>query len=45
MQHVGPFSFDVLVHAITAFGVGGLVGGLAVTWWQRRAARRAAETA
>ena len=45
MQHVGPASFDVLVHAITAFGVGGLVGGLLVTWWQRRAARRGAETA
>src|SRR6478672_3704701 len=45
MQHVGTASFDVLVHAITAFGVGGLIGGLAITWWQRRAARRAAETA
>ena len=27
---------DVLVHAITAFGIGGLLGGLAMTWWQRR---------
>jgi hypothetical protein len=36
MQHVGPFVPDVLVHAITAFGVGGLVGGLLMTWWQRR---------
>ena len=36
MQHVGPFVPDVLVAAITAFGVGGLVGGLAMTWWQRR---------
>ena len=27
-----------LVHAVTAFGIGGLVGGLVVTWWQRRAA-------
>ncbi len=42
MRIVGPFAFDVLVHAITAFGIGGLVGGLAMTWWQRRAARRAA---
>lgn len=42
MQQVGPSAFDVLVHAITAFGLGGLVGGLAMTWWQRRAARRAA---
>ena len=42
MQVVGPFTFDVLVHAITAFGIGGLVGGLVITGWQRRAARRAA---
>jgi len=28
----------VLVHAVTAFGIGGLVGGLAMTWWQRRRA-------
>jgi hypothetical protein len=41
MREVGPLGFDVLVHAITAFGIGGLVGGLAMTWWQRRAARRA----
>lgn len=40
MRDVGPLSFDVLVHAITAFGLGGLVGGLAMTWWQRRTARR-----
>ena len=42
MRAVGPFAFDVLVHAITAFGVGGLVGGLVMTAWQRRAARRSA---
>jgi hypothetical protein len=42
MRDVGPFSFDVLVHAITAFGIGGLLGGLAMTWWQRRTARRLA---
>ncbi len=41
MRDVGPVAFDVLVHAITAFGIGGLVGGLLMTWWQRRAARRA----
>jgi hypothetical protein len=40
MADVGPFSFDVLVHAITAFGIGGLFGGLVMTWWQRRAVRR-----
>lgn len=42
MQTVEPFAFDVLVHAITTFGIGGLFGGLAMTWWQRRTARRAA---
>ncbi len=36
-------AFDVLVHAITAFGIGGLLGGLAMTWWQRRASRRATQ--
>lgn len=40
MREVSPFGFDVLVHAITAFGIGGLLGGLAMTWWQRRAAGR-----
>ncbi|MBB6628865.1 hypothetical protein H5V45_16170 [Nocardioides sp. KIGAM211] len=45
MRMVGPFSFDVLVHAITAFGIGGLVGGLLMTWWQRRLARRSADVA
>ncbi len=42
MRVVEPFAFDVLVHAITAFGIGGLLGGLAMTGWQRRVARRAA---
>jgi hypothetical protein len=42
MQTVEPFVSDVLVHAITTFGIGGLFGGLAMTWWQRRTARRAA---
>ncbi|MGY2704547.1 cell division protein PerM [Nocardioides sp. HB32] len=41
MRVVGPEAFDVLVHAITAFGIGGLAGGVLMTWWQRRAARRA----
>lgn len=41
MRVVGPDSFDVMVHAITAFGIGGLIGGVLMTWWQRRAARRA----
>ncbi|MFC5727674.1 MULTISPECIES: DUF6350 family protein [Nocardioides] len=35
MNDVGPYTFDVLLHAITSFGVGGLVGGLVMCWWQR----------
>jgi hypothetical protein len=42
MQTVGPFAFEVTVHAITTFGIGGLFGGLVMTWWQRRTARREA---
>lgn len=41
MREVGPFAFDVLVHAITSFGLGGLVGGVLMTWWQRRTHRSA----
>ena len=37
----GRDAMDVMVHAVTAFGLGGVVGGLAMTWWQRRAARHA----
>ena len=36
MADVGPFDGSVLLHAVTAFGIGGLLGGLAITWWQRR---------
>ncbi|WP_372735113.1 DUF6350 family protein [Nocardioides sp.] len=43
MSDVGPLVGPVLVHAITAFGIGGLIGGLAITWWQRRATIRACE--
>jgi predicted MFS family arabinose efflux permease len=41
MSDVAPLAFDAMVHAITAFGLGGLVGGLVATWWHRRAERRA----
>ncbi len=41
MSVVGPDAMDVMVHAVTAFGLGGVVGGLAMTWWQRRLARHA----
>ena len=36
MADVAPLAFQVLLHALTSFGLGGLLGGLAMTWWQRR---------
>ncbi len=36
MADVGPFAFEAMLHAVTSFGIGGLLGGLAMTWWQRR---------
>jgi hypothetical protein len=39
MRDIGPDAMDVLVHAVTAFGIGGVVGGLVMTWWQRRTLR------
>ncbi len=36
MQDVAPYAFDATLHAVTSFGIGGLLGGLAMTWWQRR---------
>ena len=36
MTDVGPFAFDVFLHSVTAFGVGGLLGALVVTAWQLR---------
>lgn len=39
MREVSPYAFDVLVHAIATFGIGGLVGGLLLTWRVRRLAR------
>ncbi len=38
MADVGADALEVLLHAVTAFGLGGLVGGVAITWWQRRSA-------
>ena len=40
LADVGPDACDVLVHALTSFGLGGLAGGVAATWWQRRRVRR-----
>jgi Family of unknown function (DUF6350) len=45
MQVVAPHVQDVLVHAVSALGLGGLLGGLAMTWWQRRSLRATAERA
>lgn len=36
MADVGPLAGQVLLHGVVAFGIGGLVGGLVATWWQRR---------
>ena len=36
MQDVAPYAFDATLHAVTSFGIGGLLGALATTWWQRR---------
>lgn len=35
MADVGPVAFEVLLHAIASFGIGGVAGALAVCWWQR----------
>ncbi len=39
LQDVAPFAFPTLVYAVAAFGIGGLVGGLLATAWQRRRGR------
>jgi hypothetical protein len=36
MAQVGPFAFQVLLHGIATFGIGGLVGSMAATWRARR---------
>lgn len=36
MQQVGPGALEVLAHAVTALGVGGLIGALALHAWSRR---------
>ena len=40
MQVVAPYAQDVLLHALATFGFGGLVGGLAMTLWQRAGGAR-----
>lgn len=39
MREVGPAAGEVLLHAVTSFGIGGLLGALAMTAWQRRDGR------
>lgn len=36
MAETGPAAGEVLFHAIVSLGIGGLLGGLASTWWVRR---------
>ena len=36
MADVGPLAGGVLLHGVVSFGIGGLLGGLLCTWWQRR---------
>ena len=40
MTEVGPLVLDATVYAVSAFGIGGLVGSLVATAAQRRRARR-----
>jgi len=40
LRQVEPYVFDVLTHAIAYFGIGGVIGALAMTWWVRRAQAR-----
>lgn len=45
LHGVGPIAGEVLVHAVPAFAVGGLLGSLLATAWRRRGrARRAVTT-
>jgi hypothetical protein len=39
MADIGAEPLPTFVAATVAMGVGGLVGGVAATWWARRGAR------
>ena len=39
MNDVGPLLVETLVASVSAMGVGGLIGGLAMTWWVRHGMR------
>ena len=36
MRDVAPYALDVVANGVAGFGIGGLLGALAATWWQRR---------
>lgn len=36
MADVHAHALDATLHAVVSFGLGGLLAGLAMTWWQRR---------
>jgi hypothetical protein len=38
MAEFGPLVGAMTWHAMALFGIGGAVGGGAMTWWQQRAA-------
>ena len=42
MRFVGPFTRDVLVHSVTACGIGALLGASVLAWFAWRAARSVA---
>ncbi|MDN5745858.1 MAG: hypothetical protein L0H31_12125, partial [Nocardioidaceae bacterium] len=35
MSDVGPVAFEVLLHSVASFGIGGVLGAVVVCWWQR----------
>lgn len=38
MADVAPHAFDATVRGVTVMGLGGVIAGAAMTWWQRRSA-------
>lgn len=40
LQSVGPFTVEVVLHAVAALGIGGLVGALVAWWWSDRGQAR-----
>ena len=44
MADIGAPVWEVLVAAVMAMSMGGLVAGVATAWWQRRALRRSTDS-